>query len=73
MNDESELLRRYADERAENGFAEIVRRHIGLVYQAALRQTGGISLAEEVTQTVFTDLARKAGALAGRASITGWL
>jgi len=38
MNDESELLRRYADERAEVAFAEIVRRHIGLVYHAALRQ-----------------------------------
>lgn len=73
MNDESELLRRYADERAEAAFAEIVRRHIGLVYHAALRQTGDASLAEEVTQGVFTDLARKAGGLAGRASITGWL
>ena len=73
MNDESELLRSYADERAEAAFAEIVRRHIGLVYHAALRQTGDVSLAEEVTQAVFTDLARKAGALARRASITGWL
>lgn len=73
MNDESELLRRYADERAEVAFAEIVRRHIGLVYHAALRQTGDATLAEDVTQAVFTDLARKAGALAGRASITGWL
>ena len=73
MNDESELLRRYADERAEAAIAEIVRRHIGLVYHAALRQTGDASLAEDVTQTVFTDLARKAGALARRASITGWL
>ena len=73
INEESELLRRYADERAEAAFAAIVRRHIGLVYHAALRQTGDATLAEEVTQTVFTDLARKAGALAGRASITGWL
>ena len=73
MNDESELLRRYAEEREQAAFAEIVRRHIGLVYHAALRQTGDASLAEDVTQGVFTDLARKAGALAGRASITGWL
>ncbi len=73
MNDDPELLRRYADERAEDAFAEIVRRHIGLVYNAALRQTGDASLAEDVTQVVFTDLARKAGGLAGRASIAGWL
>ncbi len=73
MNDESELLRRYSTEGAEAAFAEIVRRHIGLVYHAALRQTGDPSLAEEVTQTVFTDLARKAGPLAGRTSIAGWL
>lgn len=73
MNDDSELLRRYADERAEDAFAEIVRRHIGLVYHAALRQTGDASLAEEVTQSVFTDLARKAGSLVGRESIMGWL
>jgi RNA polymerase sigma factor (sigma-70 family) len=73
MNDDPDLLRRYVDEHAEDAFAEIVRRHIGLVYHAALRQTGDASLAEEVTQVVFADLARKAGGLAGRASITGWL
>jgi RNA polymerase sigma factor (sigma-70 family) len=73
MNEDSELLRRYVDERAEDAFAEIVRRHIGLVYHAALRQTGDVSLAEEVTQVVFADLARKASGLTGRSSITGWL
>jgi RNA polymerase sigma factor (sigma-70 family) len=73
MNDDPDLLRRYVDERAEDAFAEIVRRHIGLVYHAALRQTGDVSLAEEVTQVVFADLARKAGGLAERSSITGWL
>lgn len=73
MNDDPDLLRRYADERAEDAFAEIVRRHIGLVYHAALRQTGDASLAEEVTQVVFADLARRAGGLAGRTAITGWL
>ena len=72
-NDDSELLRCYADERDEAAFEEIVRRHIGLVYQAALRQTGDASLAEDVTQSVFTDLARKAGELVERVSIVGWL
>ena len=72
-NDDSELLRCYADERDEAAFEEIVRRHIGLVYQAALRQTGDASLAEDVTQSVFTDLARKAGERVERVSIVGWL
>ncbi|HEX2855790.1 MAG TPA: sigma-70 family RNA polymerase sigma factor [Opitutaceae bacterium] len=72
--DDIELLRRYAEKRSEVAFAELVRRHINLVYHAALRQTGGDgSLAEEVTQTVFTDLARKARSLSGRPVITGWL
>jgi RNA polymerase sigma factor (sigma-70 family) len=70
---DSKLLRLYVDERDEVAFEEIVRRHIGLVYHAALRQTGNASLAEDVTQTVFTDLARKAGELVERASIVGWL
>lgn len=34
----AELLRRYADEHSENAFAELVRRQIGFVYAAALRQ-----------------------------------
>jgi len=37
-DDDAELLRRYADEGAEDAFAEFVRRHIGLVHAAALRR-----------------------------------
>src|SRR5476651_12320 len=73
MND-SDLLRRYAEERSEESFAELVRRHVNLVYYAALRQTGGdATLAEDATQVVFTDLARKAESLLGRPALTGWL
>jgi RNA polymerase sigma factor (sigma-70 family) len=73
MND-AELLQRYARDRCEESFNEVVRRHIDLVFSAALRQLAGDrALAEEVTQAVFTDLARKAGALAGREILTGWL
>jgi len=41
MTDDAELLRRYATDRSEAAFAELVRRHVDLVYSTALRQMGG--------------------------------
>jgi RNA polymerase sigma factor (sigma-70 family) len=74
MTPDNELLRRYAQSHAEDAFAELVRRHVNLVYSAALRQLNGDThMAQDVAQTVFTDLARKAASLARRASLTGWL
>lgn len=74
MQDDAELLRRYAEARSEAAFAELVRRHLGLVYHAALRQCGGDPhRAEEVAQLVFTDLARKADSLARRPLLVAWL
>jgi len=32
MNDDSQLLRRYGEEHSESAFAELVSRHIDLVY-----------------------------------------
>ncbi|MCX6952301.1 MAG: sigma-70 family RNA polymerase sigma factor [Verrucomicrobia bacterium] len=74
MQDDAQLLRRYAEEHANEAFTELVRRHVNLVYHAALRQVGGdAALAEEVAQTVFTELARRAGSLDGRPVLAGWL
>ena len=74
MTSDSELLARFARNRSEEVFAELVRRHVNLVYSAALRQVGGDGhLAQDVAQTVFSDLARKAPALVRRATLTGWL
>lgn len=57
MNDEAELLRRYADDGSQPAFTELVRRTADLVYAAVVRQTGGdAQLAEEVTQIVFLAL-----------------
>jgi RNA polymerase sigma factor (sigma-70 family) len=71
---DAELLARYADQRTEAAFAELVQRHLGLVYSAALRQVhGDTHLAQDVAQLVFTDLARKAGQLRHHAVLTGWL
>jgi RNA polymerase sigma factor (sigma-70 family) len=74
MDDDAELLRRYANDRSEEAFAELVRRHLNLVYAAALRLVGGDAhRAKDVAQSVFTDLARKATALSRHTSLTGWL
>jgi len=74
MIEDAELLRRYAEDRSEGAFAELVKRRVGLVYSVAVRQCGGdAQLAEDVTQKVFTDLARKAGELAARPVLSGWL
>jgi RNA polymerase sigma factor (sigma-70 family) len=74
MIEDAELLRRYAEEHSQDAFAELVRRRVNLVYSVALRQVGGDAhLAEDVTQRVFTDLARKAKPLAQHAVLSGWL
>ncbi len=74
MHDDAELLRRYAEDQDEAAFAELVRRHVNLVHSAALRQVNGDAhLAADVTQVVFTDLARKAAALASHRVLAGWL
>jgi RNA polymerase sigma factor (sigma-70 family) len=74
MTPDSELLSRYARTHSEDAFAELVRRHVNLVYSAALRQVNGDAHhAQDVAQTVFTDLARKASSLTRRETLTGWL
>ena len=59
MTPDGELLRRYLDG-SEAAFAELVRRHINLVYRAAIRRVGGNAhAADDVTQKVFIALAQK--------------
>jgi RNA polymerase sigma factor (sigma-70 family) len=74
MTPDSELLRQFARTNSEATFAELVRRHVNLVYSAALRQVNGDEhSAKDVAQTVFADLARKASSLSRRQNLTGWL
>jgi DNA-directed RNA polymerase specialized sigma24 family protein len=60
MTSDLDLLRQFARENSQDAFTEIVRRHVNLVYSAALRQVRSPQLAEEIAQSVFADLARAA-------------
>ncbi len=74
MNDDAALLRKYTDEGSQDAFTELVHRHVDLVYGAALRRTGGDAhTAADVSQKVFTSLARNAGRLSRHAVLGAWL
>jgi RNA polymerase sigma factor (sigma-70 family) len=74
MTDDGQLLQQYTRERSESAFGELVSRHVDLVYSAAVRVAGGDRhLAQDVTQGVFMDLARKASRLPRDVLLAGWL
>jgi RNA polymerase sigma factor (sigma-70 family) len=70
---DSELLHDYFERRSESAFAEIVDRYVALVYSVARRAVVDEHLAEDVTQTTFTILAREARHLSGRTVLSTWL
>ncbi len=68
-----DLLRQYAHAGSQPAFAELVRRHIDLVYSAARRQVRSGALAEEVAQSVFLDLSRRAAEIKPATPLVAWL
>src|SRR5262245_44614283 len=74
MNEANRLLREYAEGGSDGAFRELVERYIDLVYSVALRRSeGDRHRAEDIVQTVFTDLARKAADLPPNVQLGGWL
>ncbi|MES2470558.1 MAG: sigma-70 family RNA polymerase sigma factor [Verrucomicrobiota bacterium] len=74
LADEAALLRLYQGAPGEAAFRQLVALHLPLVWSTARRLVNGdASLAEDVTQIVFTDFARKAPALPPDTIAAGWL
>src|SRR5215213_11704246 len=68
---DTDLLRQYAagGPDAQSAFAALAARHVNMVYTSAARQLRDRHAAEDVTQTVFIVLARKAVSLAPRPEV----
>ncbi len=74
MTDSQQLLADFSRTGSEAAFRELLLRYVDLVYSAAVRLVGGDThLAQDVTQTVFMDLARKAQRLPENVLLGGWL
>src|SRR5579883_1928182 len=70
---DSHLLRRFAEERDEDAFAELMRRHGPLVLRVGRRILGREQDAEDVFQAAFLVLARKANSIRKGESIGSFL
>lgn len=74
MTPHRQLLADYAESGSEEAFRQLVDAYIGMVHGAALRLVNGNRpLAEDIAQTVFTDLARQAKTLSPEVLVGGWL
>jgi RNA polymerase sigma factor (sigma-70 family) len=68
---EAVLLQRFVGTGDAQAFAEIIRRHAGLVYGAAWRILTDVDRASDIAQETFLQLMKDAGTVTG--SLPGWL
>jgi RNA polymerase sigma factor (sigma-70 family) len=68
-----DLVRRFVRDHSDAAFAELVRRHLNLVYSVARRCTGNDEDAQDLAQAVFIILARKSAGLSPKTLLPGWL
>lgn len=66
------LLARYRQLGDDDALQELIRRHLDMVYSAALRLLRDRHLAEDVTQAVFIIFAQKAASLSPAIVLAGW-
>lgn len=67
-------LQEYAQSGSESAFRNLVNAYTDLVYSTAFRMAGNSQpLAEDITQEVFTHLARRAPTLSPGVMLGGWL
>ncbi|EDY81512.1 RNA polymerase sigma factor, sigma-70 family [Verrucomicrobiia bacterium DG1235] len=71
---DQDLLKDFAQKSDQAAFTTLVERHLKLVYSVAHRiLNGDTHLAEDVSQQVFADLARKSNKLARHQNLPAWL
>jgi RNA polymerase sigma factor (sigma-70 family) len=75
MVEDHTLLQHYTSQagNSRQALEELIRKHLELVYSAALRQVRDAHLAEDVTQAVFLILAQRAGEIRDGVAVAGWL
>ncbi len=72
--DDHVLLREYVASHSERAFAQLVERHLPVVYASALRfGCGDAHTAQDIAQAVFIQLAGKAGTIRDGHALPGWL
>lgn len=69
----SYLLAAYRDAGSEQAFADLIHHYANLVFSVAKRRLGESTLAEDVTQIVFTRLAKSPPRVGSDAELVAWL
>ena len=74
MKGSCKLWQEFATRKTEDAFRGVVTHYLDFVYAVSLRRVNGDShLAQDITQIVFSDLARKAHSLPSDLFLRGWL